>query len=583
MNNMVMRFSRWILFMLICLILGTVSAQERPLYALPDANTRTTNSASIVLTSTGRVIAIANFLNDTISLLDLQTRTSLIEIPVGDDPRTLAFTPNNQLLVVANRNSGTLSVIDVPNRAVIRTFDVGILPYGVVTIDDESAYVSLQGTNEVIRINFVTGVISARISTPPNPTGLALWGNLLYVTHLWRGDFSLIYTPQAQVVRVISTGDDVSLAQSVMIDPASARAYLPQSRSNANARALTFDTIIFPVVNVVDLRTMTLIRDARIALDVADRPVNSPFAVDLDPVRGLLYVANAGTDDISVIELATGLARANVVVGKNPRGVVLNLDNSIAVVHNAIDGTVSLIDTRDFSIATTIPLSDLNILIDEVIGAELFHNASDERMGTRWVSCANCHFDGQSDGRIWRDFPGGARNTPVLYNLSDTAPYTATGAWDELADVEFKIRTLHAGYGLIEGTSNPPLGDPNGGLSIDLDALVYYISTLPIPPTPITQSAEMVSMGEAIFAELNCATCHSGALGLDGLSHDVGMGISIQTPTLNWLWMSAPYFHDGRAQTLQEVFLLEGTHQIIGTKTLAEINALVAYLQSLPR
>ncbi|HRF98983.1 MAG TPA: hypothetical protein PLZ51_27420, partial [Aggregatilineales bacterium] len=96
----------------------------------------------------------------------------------------------------------------------------------------------------------------------------------------------------AQVVRVISTGADISLAQSVMIDPASARAYLPQSRSNANASAITYDTTVFPVVNVIDLRTMSVIRNARIALDVADRPVNMPFGLDIDTVRGLLYVVN---------------------------------------------------------------------------------------------------------------------------------------------------------------------------------------------------------------------------------------------------------------------------------------------------
>lgn len=580
---MVIRVSRWIMFILICLILGTVSAQDRPLYALPDANARTTYSASIALTSTGRTIAVTNMLNNTVSLYDLQTRESLAEIGVGDDPRSLTYTPNNQILLVVNRGDGTLSVINMPNRAVISTIPLGILPYGVVAIDDETAYVSLQGAHEIVRVNFITEVILERIPTAPNPTGLALWGNLLYVTHLWRGDFSLIYTPQAQVVRVISTGDDISLAQSVMIDPASARAYLPQSRSNAGAQALTFDTTIFPVVNVVDLRTMTVLREARIALDVADRPVNSPFGIDIDPVRGLVYIANAGTDNISVIELATGLARANIGVGKNPRGVVLNLDNSIAVSHNAIDGSISLIDTRNFSVITTVPVSELTILIDEAIGAELFHNASDPRIGANTISCANCHFDGQSDGRVWRDLNGTTRNTPVLYTLLETAPYTATGAWDELADVELKIRSLHAGYGLIDGLPNSALGEPNGGLSIDLDALVYYMTTFQAPITPITPNSNLIQQGEAIFTQLDCASCHSGALGLDGQSHDVGGGITIQTPTLNWLWMSAPYFYDGRAQTLRDVFLLEGDHQIIGTVSLAEIDALVAYLQSLPR
>ncbi|MCU0481106.1 MAG: hypothetical protein MUE54_07830 [Anaerolineae bacterium] len=79
-----------------------------------------------------------------------------------------------------------------------------------------------------------------------------------------------------------------------------------------------------------------------------------------------------------------------------------------------------------------------------------------------------------------------------------------------------KIRASQTGFGLIEGNTNPPAGDPHSGISLDLDALVLYITTLKAPPTPPIQDAWLVSEGEVVFEELECATCHLPETGLDG-------------------------------------------------------------------
>jgi cytochrome c peroxidase len=46
--------------------------------------------------------------------------------------------------------------------------------------------------------------------------------------------------------------------------------------------------------------------------------------------------------------------------------------------------------------------------------------------------------------------------------------------------------------------------------------------------------------------------------------------------------MSAPYFHDGAARTLRQVFELPGDHRLTGEIEPGEIDALVAYLLTLP-
>jgi YVTN family beta-propeller protein len=576
---------RWRIFLLglsLFALIFTAQAQTndpRPLYQLSGLNTRVFHSGTMALAGDGRTLVTANMLNDTASIVDVVTRQIIAEVPVGNDPRAVALTRDDTRALIVNRVDGTLSVLDIASRSVVATMPVGDLPYAVITDNNDTAFIALQATNEIIRIDLNTRRINARVPTPPSPEGLALWGDFLYVTHMWSGDLSLIYVPEMRLVQTVSTGVDTSMSHTVIIDPRTGLAYLPQSRSLAQNPALTFDSTILPVVNVVDLSVMTLQRKLQIRLDVADRPVNMPFAAVIDPPGRNLYVVNAGSDDLSIIDMESGLARAHINVGANPRDVLLNRDNSLAIVHSVIDGTITLVNTVFRRVDDVLTISDLTIPIDEFIGAQLFHSADDPRLSQdSWISCASCHFDGQSDGRVWN-----GRNTPSLYDLSETAPYGWMGDWDELADLELHLRALQVGDGLIEGVVNPATGDPNTGLSLDLDTLVAYLLSIDSPPPPQATDALLNEHGATIFENLGCNACHSGAEFTDGQGYDVETGGMFTTPSLNWLWQSAPYFHAGSAVTLRDVFILPGAHQVVDDLNVDEFDALIAYLLSLPQ
>ncbi len=557
-----------------------------PLYALPDERTtRSYSSSTLAIADQGRRLVVANQLNGTVSIVEVvianQART-LAEIPVGRDPRSVAVTPDGLTALVALRGDSALAAVDVRQPAVLQTIPLGgALAYAVVA-EADTAYVSLQGSSEIAVVDLAAGQVSARIPVPPFPAGLALWGDLLYVTHFWSGDLSLVYLPQLRVVDVVSTGPDTGLSQAVELDTTRGLAYLPQTRSNAQNRFLTFDTTVFPVVNALDLRSLALLPGRRITLDTVDRPVNMPFDAALDRFRNWLYVANAGSNDVSVVDLNTGLLRANIPVGANPRGIVLNRDNTFAFVNNALDGTVTIINTGALAAIDVLPVSNLTVPVDILIGAQLFHSAADPRLSAdRWISCANCHFDGLSDGRTWAGFPGGPRNTPDLFNLVETAPYNWDGGWDELADVELKIRDLQAGIGLIEDFPlSAPLDAPHTGLSPDLDTLAAYLAALPVPTNPFQGDPAQVARGAQVFAEQGCDQCHIGAVGSSPQVHDVGTGGLFATPQLRYLWLSAPYLHDGSAAALHDVFRLPGAHFLGLTVTPQDLDALVTYLLS---
>jgi len=168
----------------------------------------------------------------------------------------------------------------------------------------------------------------------------------------------------------------------------------------------------------------------------------------------------------------------------------------------------------------------------------------------------------------------------MLYQLPDTAPYTWTRDWDEIADVEYKIRFLQGGDGLLEVPVNELLGEAHAGQSLDLDTLTAYLSMLSVPSTDENEINAQVEAGRELFEALDCAACHAEPHGTNGQAYAVGTGGEYDTPALIALWQSAPYFHDGRADTLYDVFAMTGAHQLVDAYTRDEIENLIVYLRS---
>lgn len=570
-----------------------------PLFALPaSAAYRAFTSSSIaVRPDDTRIVAAVNPLSASVTFANPSLGQVLAEYAVAPDPRGVTFTLDGTRALVVSRTDSIVTVFDTaaaiaPARGddpiTARIALDGIWAYAIVA-DNARAFVSLMGSDAIAEIDLATQTVTRYLPMPDAPAGLMLWGDFLYVTHFWSGDLSLIYLPHHRLIATVPTGADTALSQAIVPDITRGIAYLPATRLNVSAPDLVYDSAALPVVNVVDLRGLTLLPSQRIALNEIDRPVNLPLAAAVDRFAQRLYVASSGSNRISVIDLTDGRARAQIPVGSGPRGVVLNADNTRLYVHNLLENSITTITTANLEIEDTLVISSqVRVSTDVLLGMQAFHTAADPRLTTdSGLSCATCHFDGMSDGRVWSVYPteGGqvARNTPLLYALPETVPYTWTGAWDELADIEVKIRGFMAGAGLVEDldpTSSISATTFHAGQSPDLDVLTAYLVALEAPRSAPPQPADQVARGAEVFAQQACATCHVGTVGTNLQQVDVGTGGAFDTPSLRWLWLSAPYFHDGRAQTLRQVFELDGDHSLVGILPAADIDALTAYLLS---
>jgi YVTN family beta-propeller protein len=68
------------------------------------------------------------------------------------------------------------------------------------------------------------------------------------------------------------------------------------------------------------------------------------------------YIANAGSNNVSVIDIATNTVTATIPVGSFAFGVAVSLDGRNVHVTNADTNTVSVIDTATNTVTATIPV-----------------------------------------------------------------------------------------------------------------------------------------------------------------------------------------------------------------------------------
>jgi YVTN family beta-propeller protein len=588
---------------MVAVLMLTACAPQSPPKAMPTALTTGTafdgvgvSASAIAISPDSEWLAAVNPDSGSVSLLFLPGLELKSEIKVGLDPRTLSFSADSKLLYVSNFGGYSITVLDVEQGAKVTEFPVGPMPYAVIA-QDGVLYVTEYALGKVSAYHANTGKLRAQLDMEDFPAGLALDPDAgkLYVTHFFTGKVSLIDLSELSLEATISTGNNTNLSQFIFLDLEAKKAYLPQTRFNTTNMTLTFDATVFPMVNVLDLTSQKIVREDRVSLDMGFRSVNMPFAVALDEVGQVLMVANAGSNDVSVVDLQSDKQLARLEVGANPRGIVFDAQSKRAYVNNVLDGTISVIDTQKLAVVETVRITEIPLDPQILLGKQLFHAARVPDLTTdRWISCATCHLDGGMDARTWLGFPDGPRNTPALFGVGSTLPIHWSGDLDELQDVEGTFRAIQAGTGLVEGEAYDSLGPPHAGLSEGLDALAAFMASLKVPRSPYAIPQNEFERGEKVFTQLGCDTCHTSPLYTDLQLHDVGTGdpklernshgrgTQFDTPSLLGIWATAPYFHDGSAQTLADVLHVANEHNVASKLNENEMKDLLAFLLALP-
>jgi hypothetical protein len=219
------------------------------------------------------------------------------------------------------------------------------------------------------------------------------------------------------------------------------------------------------------------------------------------------------------------------------------------------------------------------------------------------ISCATCHINGTTNALLYipgmSSRPGNFDTTgpvfnpdaddqivnpltiPSLRGIRFLAPYGHNGRFASLRDFVHNV--------IVNEFSGP---EPSPAI---LDAIVVYLQDIEFQPNPrlgplgrlTGRMSDAEARGEALFLKpfpgdptMSCATCHvPSAAFVDHRQHDVGTGGLFKTPTLLNADFNAPYFHDGRYDTYDQVVAYFNRTFALGLAA-SDQQDLVAYLQA---
>lgn len=346
--------------------------------------------------------------------------------------------------------------------------------------------------------------------------------------------------------------------------------------------------------------------------------LSNPTALALfDGGRGQLVV-NMSTKNALLLRRHLKGTASDVIgtaaLGNGASGVALSHDGASAFVWNQFDGAITEIELPQVAdrqsatrfddgsaserVAVDVEVAEFGlvpqldsttfVVADDVLdaaaslGRKMFHDATDARISANGtVACASCHPDGRTDGRTWQ-FTFGPRNTPQLGgDILDTAPFHWPG----------DVPTVAA---LNDMTVKPFMGGA-GMTTADFEPIAAFLGAIRQAPSSATARgalSELEQRGKAVFesAATGCTSCHAGGDFTDNLSHDIGSTAdfrdisAFQTPVLHGLHRSAPYFHDGRYKSLEDMVAGTVLTDRMGTGSHLsddDVAALVAYLKTL--
>lgn len=287
----------------------------------------------MVVSPDGKTLAVitgSNFNPRALHLIDLQTNTVRQTIAIGDSFVGIDITSDgNTLYVGGGTGNNVLVFTKGTNGQFAANGTIAIAssaPSGLqLSPDNSKLYVALNLKNAVAVIDTRTRAVLAQVpvGTYPYTTVVSRDGSKVYVSN-WGG-------------RIPGPGDTTDGTFAVVVDP---RTGIPISGT----------------VSVIDTNTNKVVNTITV-----DR---HPCGMALSPAGDRLYVTNANSDTVSVIDTSadevskslvvtlstkkTGLVKTPVL-GSSPNAVAVSPDGATIYVANASDNAIAVVDPNSAS------------------------------------------------------------------------------------------------------------------------------------------------------------------------------------------------------------------------------------------
>jgi YVTN family beta-propeller protein len=537
----------------------------------------------LALDAAGKNLFVTCRDGDRLAVLDTQTLGETASVPVGMGPVAVAFcrTATGDRLAVANSMSDDISVLSVSPLQELGRPLAGREPYAVaITPDGTRAFVA----NRLVNLGPVMAGPASEITEIDPRTARTVRRESLDSAHLSEGVCAVPSRPW-MLTSLVKVRNLVPITQV------------------ANGWVMSSG------LAVTDIKTGTVIQ---MPLDEANNYFADPSDIVADPAGHRAFIASGGSDVVTVVDLerlAAWLEKvdpatkreaiydlslspeyvaARIPTRRNPKQLAISPDGRTLFVAERLADSILVVDAKSLGVQGRIVLGDGGLNDPIRRGERVFTKAGYTFQNQ--FSCRSCHPDGHVDGLSY-DFDTSGIGDNLLENRSlmgvaGTEPFKWNGKNPSL-EVQCGPRFARV---LMRTDPIPPK---------DLRDLTTFIKSL--PPARVARSADgkltpAQERGKAIFFatripdgqeiphERRCSTCHRPPLYTVRLSFDVGTGGMFDTPHLVGIAAKAPYLHDGRAQTLEELWTTYNTNDMHGVSSYMnkiQLNDLVEFLKTL--
>ena len=256
----------------------------------------------------GRFAYVTNSGGGDVSVVDVQAMLETARFKVGENPREISLSADGALAVIANAGDDSISIVQLNNDFLETKVQVGSIPYGVALVkQDTQVAVTNWGENSVSVVDIPTRrEIGPRIPVGALPYSVVGRGNVAYLTNFGARTITRInldsLTIDAPPLEVGRSPWGMSLI------PGSELAAVPNFYSGD--------------LSIVDLSTNTIASRIPLSTGATAARAKASASAMATPARPpITVVSNLGANELLVVDTQAGHVLRSIEVGKAPYGV----------------------------------------------------------------------------------------------------------------------------------------------------------------------------------------------------------------------------------------------------------------------
>jgi YVTN family beta-propeller protein len=598
----------------------------------------------LAISKDGTRLFVACENSNEVLIIDVRHSQVIANIKVGRHPFGVTLSPDEAKLYVSNRWDNSLTVIDLASFKVVQTALIGDDPHQMRTdASGKLLYVSNLTTNDISVVDTATMKETKRLVAGMSPFGMCLSpdARFLYATNQLSSPVPFRTAPVTELT-VVDTASQLVTGRRRLVSTVIAQDVAVSPDGEFVVVAVEMPKNLLPETQVYQGWMVThgfavveagpRGRAAYFLLDEMNRYFADAYGVAFSPDGHRLYVSSSGVDFVSVINmdkvyalldvrngkigipdetiklyarhltLSSEYVEARVPTGSNPKDIVLSPDGKRLYVADRLSDSILVVDTESNKPSGTIDLGGPRVETELRKGEKLFNYSTISFQ--RQLSCNTCHPEYHLDGLVYDIV---APSDPMGQNLVDnrtmrgiayTGPFKWNGKNPSLArqDGPRAAQLFFRSHGF----------DPT-----QLTQIVKFVESLVIQPNRFLANdgvfTDQQEEGRILFGRAfvkagplagryipvgnRCVSCHMPPYYTDHHVHNVGTQAYtdaedvVDTPQLGNVYENAPFLHDGRCYSLEEIWTVHNPDDMHGSTNGSmdkrELNSLIEYLKTL--